>query len=84
MQILSSQEKETSDINRKAFSYSKIEKDDENIEIFLNRTQEFLRQIVSENPGKTIVICSHFFTSAALQKCLHNFDWDTDHRKYAL
>ena len=30
------------------------------------------------------MICSHFYTSAALYHALHNFDWDTEHTKYAL
>ena len=30
------------------------------------------------------MICSHFYTSAALFHCLHHFDWDSEFHKYAL
>ena len=57
--------------------------DDETLENLFGRTKKFLKKIVSENAGKTVVICSHFATIAALEKSLHDFDWDNEWRKNA-
>ncbi len=84
LQVLSSQEQHTDYLDERVFENCALEAGDETIAELLTRTKRFLQKVVSENPGKTIVICSHFYTSAALYHALHNFDWDTEHTKYAL
>ena len=82
-QVLSAQDKDSKILEHQLRTTSTVIEWDESLEDLLNRTETFLRKVVSENPGKTIVICSHFATIAALKKCLHNFDWDKEWMNFA-
>jgi isoleucyl-tRNA synthetase len=42
------------------------------------RSEEFLNEVVKQNPWKTIIICSHGWPLLHLRKALHKHEWGTE------
>ncbi|MDA9129002.1 class I tRNA ligase family protein [Candidatus Gracilibacteria bacterium] len=83
-QALSCQDKPSSQLHEGKISLGNSAiKGDETIEVLLERSKKFLNEVIEKNEGKTIVICSHYYTIAGFLQSIHNFDWNSEVRSWA-